>query len=232
MSTAFRQSFVESAKQYLPITIGQLPWAIAAGSVLKSVGLSFWECVGMTVIVYSGTAQLGTITLIMAGTSQWLIALAACAFSIRFLLFSALIAPAFENSSKKMRLFASYILIDGVIAIYSNTILSEKDKAKRYGVYLGPSLLNVVTWLAGTTAGVLFADQIPEKYHFEFMATIVLSVLLAPAFRQLKSLIVCLVSGLTACLFINLPMRTGFFVAILAGIFTGALLERLQKKTS
>ncbi|MCB6185007.1 AzlC family ABC transporter permease [Leeia sp. TBRC 13508] len=230
MTTTFRQSAISGIKDYLPLCLGQLPWALASGVAMKSAGFSLWECIGMTLIVYSGSAQLGTLPLIVSGASIFVVGLTTIALALRFLIFSALMAPAFEGCNKKVKIWAGYVMSDGVIAAYSQKILADPQLESRTGLYLGTSSFNVMTWMLGTVVGAVFTQQIPEEYHFEFMATIALAILLAPALKQWKAAAVCLVSGLTACLLIQLPMRLGFFIAILAGLGTGALFETLERK--
>jgi predicted branched-subunit amino acid permease len=48
------KDFFAGARGALPILIGVIPFAMISGVAAVSVGLTFWETVGMSVIVFAG----------------------------------------------------------------------------------------------------------------------------------------------------------------------------------
>jgi predicted branched-subunit amino acid permease len=48
-------------RDFLPLSVGLVPWAIVTGIAMRSIGLSPAEAMGMNLLVYAGTAQLGTL---------------------------------------------------------------------------------------------------------------------------------------------------------------------------
>ena len=97
MTESFRMGAREGFRAFLPLSVGLIPWALVTGVAMRSTGLSVVEAVGMNLIVFAGTAQLGTLPLIGAGAPLWLIAVTALVLNLRFLIFSAALAPAFER---------------------------------------------------------------------------------------------------------------------------------------
>ena len=57
----------------LPLCISVIPWGILAGSMAIQAGLSFWQSIGMSAIIFAGAAQLVTLGLTMAGASLFTI---------------------------------------------------------------------------------------------------------------------------------------------------------------
>ena len=53
-----RSSFVRGAIEMLPLCVSVIPWGILAGSMAIQAGLTFWQSVGMSAIVFAGAAQL------------------------------------------------------------------------------------------------------------------------------------------------------------------------------
>jgi hypothetical protein len=47
--------------------VGLIPWARLAGVAMRSAGFSPLAAMGMNLIVFAGTAQIGTLPLIVAG---------------------------------------------------------------------------------------------------------------------------------------------------------------------
>lgn len=230
MTNSFRQGFREGFYHYLPYSLGFIPWALVTGIAMRGSGFSLIESMGMNLIVYGGTAQLGTLPLIVSGAPAWLIALTALVLNLRFLIFSATLAPAFKEVSHRQRWFAGYVLGDGVVAACASRLLTEKDANWRFGYYIGPSLWAWGLWQVDTLIGILLAGHIPHNWSLEFMATIALLVLLIPMTRQTPMLLAALVGGCVAVVLHGIPLRMGLFAAIVVGMAAGFLAEHLQMR--
>ncbi len=66
---AGRKGFMAGVIEMLPLCVSVLPWGILAGSMAVQSGLSFWQSVGMSAIVYAGAAQLVTLGLLVSGAN-------------------------------------------------------------------------------------------------------------------------------------------------------------------
>ena len=76
----------------LPVSVGLVPWALVTGLAMVGAGFSTVQAMGMSLIVFGATAQLGTLPLIVAGAPLWLIVATALVVNLRFLIFSAALA--------------------------------------------------------------------------------------------------------------------------------------------
>lgn len=226
MHDAVKQGFREGFNHYLPYSIGFVVWGLVTGIAMRSSGLSLTESIGMNLIVYGATAQLGTLPLITQGAPIWLIALTALVLNLRFLIFSATLAPVFQGVRLKHRWLSGYLLVDGVAAAYSSRLLAAPNTAWRYGYFLGPSLWSWACWQLATLVGELLADSIPRNWPLGFMATIALLVLLIPMCRERSMLASALVGGAMVIVLGWLPLRMGLFCAILFGMVAGYLTEQ------
>ena len=83
MESSFRRGAREGMRDFLPLSVGLVPWAMVTGIAMRSIGLSPLEAMGMNLLVYAGTAQLGTLPLIGGGAPLWLIFLTAFIFAPR-----------------------------------------------------------------------------------------------------------------------------------------------------
>ena len=229
MSPAFRQGAREGFFHYLPLSIGLIPWAIVTGVAMRSAGFSALEAIGMNVIVFAGTAQLGTLPLLVAGAPMWMILATALALNLRFVIFSAAIAPAFEGASLWRRIISGYLLTDGVFATCSPRMLASTDKDWRLGYYLGPSIWCWGLWQVVSLAGIFGAQALPTNWSLDFMASIALMVLLVPIVASRPMLLAALAAGATAVILHDLPLKLGLIVAIFVGIATGFFAERWAK---
>ena len=225
MNAPFRRGLHEGFRHFLPFSVGLVPWALVTGIAMRGAGFSVGEAMGMNVIVFGATAQLGTLPLIVAGAPVWLMVLAALALNLRFLIFSAALAPGFTGIPPRRRWLSGYLLTDGVFAACADRLLTEKDPDWRFGFYLGPSLWSWAVWQASTLAGILVAGAIPPGWSVEFMATIALLVLLVPMARQRPMLVAALTGGVAAVALRGMPLRLGVVTAIVLGIAAGFAAE-------
>jgi predicted branched-subunit amino acid permease len=230
MNPAFRQGAREGLLTVLPFSVGTISWAMVTGLAMRSSGLSPGEAMGMSVLVYAATAQLGALPLIASGAPLWLIFLTGLVLNLRFVIFSASIAPVFHDRPWAQRLASSYLLTDSGFTLLSPRLLTDRDPHWRWGYYLGPSLYGWLLWQACVLVGVLGAGWLPRDWSLEFMATIALLVMLVPMARTRPMLLAALVAGLAAVLLHALPLRLGLFIAIAAGIATGFVAESWQER--
>lgn len=215
---------------FLPISVGLVPWALVMGLAMAGAGFSPLQAMGMNVIVFAGTAQLGTLPLIAAEAPLWLIVATALALNLRFVIFSAAIAPGFRGISTPERWLAGHLLTDGVFATCLDKMLHVDDPRWRLGYYLAPAVWSWALWQSFALVGVLAAGFIPRQWSLEFMATIALIVLLVPMARVRPMLVAAVVGGASATLLRDMPLRLGTIVAICAGIAAGFAAERWEHR--
>lgn len=230
MHESFKRGAAEGLRLMLPVSVGLIPWALVTGVAMRSSGLSALEATAMNVIVFAGTAQLGTLPLIASGAPLWLIVLTALVLNLRFVIFSAALAPAFEGQSRARRIAASYLLVDTVFIVCADRLKHADDAQWRWGFFLGPALWAWLVWQVFGLAGVLGASAIPQDWSLEFMATIALMVLLVPLARLRPMLVAAIVGGLGAVALRGMPMRLGVVTGIALGIAAGFVAEHFVER--
>lgn len=230
MSPSFRDGLREGFFGYLPLSVGLIPWALVTGLTMAGVGFTPLQAMGMNVIVFAGTAQLGTLPLIAAGAPVWLMVVTAFVLNLRFIIFSAAIARGFRGVPAGARWLSGHLLTDGAFAHCLEKMLSHADPRWRLGYYLGPSLWSWLLWQVFAFCGVMAAGSIPRGWSLEFMATIALIVLLVPMARLRPMLVAALVGGGLAVALRGMPLRLGVIVAIVCGIAAGFAAERWRGK--
>ena len=230
MNESFKLGAREGFKLMLPMSVGLLPWAIVTGVAMRSIGLSPVEAMGMNLIVYAGTAQLGTLPLIASGAPLWLIWLTALVLNLRFVIFSAAIAPAFQGQSWARRIASSYLLVDGIFILCSERLFRSDDPHWRWGFFVAPAIWCWCVWQVGALFGVLGAGAIPKDWSLEFMTTIALMVMLAPMARERTMLVAAAAGGLGAVALRGLPLKLGLIAGIAVGIAAGFAAEHWSGK--
>ena len=229
-SASFRTGAGEGFRDFLPLSVGVIPWAMVTGMAMISVGFTPIQAMGMNLIVLSGTAQLGTLPLISTGAPLWLIVTTALVLNLRFVIFSAALARGLRDASLPVRWFSGYLLSDSVFAVCMKRILLSKDRQWQLGYYIGPSLWCWLLWQSFALLGVLAAGSIPKSWSLEFMATIAMLILLAPLARRRPMLVAMLVGAAVSVTLRGMPLKLGMIVAIVVGIAAGFAAEHWQSK--
>lgn len=230
LSPSFRAGAREGFREFLPLSVGLIPWALVTGMSMVSVGFTPLQAMGMNIIVFAGTAQLGTLPLIAAGAPLWLIVVTALALNLRFVIFSAAIAQGFRGLGRGARWFSGHLLTDGVFATCMAKMMQNDDKHWRLGYFLAPSIWSWLLWQSFALTGVLAAGSIPKNWSLEFMATIALMVLLLPMAKLRPMFVAAFVGGAAAIALRGMPLRLGLVVAIFAGIAAGFAAEHWHEK--
>ena len=87
----------------MPTLFGIGAWGLVVGIAMIKSGLTIWQALGMTLIVFAGSAQLAALPLIAAHAPVWVIFVTALVVNLRFVIFSALMAPHFAHLPWRQR---------------------------------------------------------------------------------------------------------------------------------
>jgi len=231
---AFNPAFKDGARAglraFMPVSVGVVPWAIVTGIAMRSIGMDEMQSLGMSLLVYAATAQLGALPLIASGAPLWLIFVTGMVLNLRFVIFSAAVAPALHAQSLARRIIGGFLLTDTAFAILGQKLAEAHDPVWRWGYYIVPSLYGWVLWQSGVLVGVFGAGFFPRDWSLEFMGTIALLIMVVPMVRSRPMLVAALVGGCGALLLRGMPLRLGLFAAILLGIAAGFAAEHWHSK--
>lgn len=229
LNPAFTDGALAGLRTFMPISVGVIPWAIVTGIAMRSIGMDKFESMGMSLLVYAATAQLGALPLIASGAPLWLIFVTGMVLNLRFVIFSAAVAPALHAQSLARRIVGGFLLTDTAFAVLGQRLAEARDPVWRWGYYIAPSLYGWVLWQSGVLVGVFGAGFFPRGWSLEFMGTIALLIMVVPMVRSRPMLVAALVGGLGAVFLRDLPLRLGLFAAIVLGIVAGFVAEHWNK---
>ncbi|MFM1870156.1 MAG: hypothetical protein RLY99_900, partial [Pseudomonadota bacterium] len=72
-------------------------WALVTGMAMAESSLTTWQAIGMSLLVYAGSAQLAALPLMAGDFPFWTIFLTAAVVNLRFVIFSAGLQPFFKD---------------------------------------------------------------------------------------------------------------------------------------
>jgi 4-azaleucine resistance transporter AzlC len=221
------KDFFAGARGALPILIGVIPFAMISGVAAVSVGLTFFETLGMSMIVFAGASQLAVFQLMSAGSPWLIMVLTAWVINLRFTMYSATLAPYLQKLSTGQKALLAYMLSDQAFGVsLSHFVVTEKVSHRWY--YFGAALTIWVAWQISAIIGALLGALVPASWGFDFAFPLSFMALMFAALRDRPTVIAALVGGTIAVLAKGLPYNTGLVLATFLGIVSGYLAENLK----
>lgn len=220
------KDFYNGAKGALPILIGVVPFAMITGVGAVSVGLTFAETMGMSVLVFAGASQLVIFQLMSAGSPWIIMVLTAWVVNLRFTMYSATLAPYLQKLNTAQKALLSYMLSDQAFGISLSHFTTNENVSHRW-YYFGAAFTIWAAWQVSAVIGTLLGALVPASWGFDFAFPLSFMALMFAALRDRPTVAAAIVGGATAVLAKSLPYNTGLVLATLLGIGAGYLLEEV-----
>lgn len=211
----------------LPLLPGIIPFGLIAGVTPITLGYSWLDAVTGSLLMFAGASQLAAYQLLGEGASIWIILMTVAAVNLRYLLYSASLAPDLNGASRSARWLAGYGLTDQIYAVAKRDYPAHQwDLDERLAYYAGGTVTIWLLWQICTLAGAMLGQVIPVFWSLEFMIPL---TFLALALNTLKTRAhrVAAVAGATVSyLGLTLPYNFGLIAGALTGILAGLLSQR------
>ena len=210
--------------------IGTIPFGFVAGVAAITSGMTALQGIALSVLSFSGIAQLIASQLIAAGSPVVVTVAAAFVVSLRFLMYSAALAPHVAHLSLRWRLLISYLMTDQSFASTVRRFEAPGEKTHRHWHFMGSATTLYVSWQVAVVLGVLAGAAVPASWSLDFAVVLSFIALLVPAVRTRADLAAAIVAGAVALAVAGLPYRLSLVVASIAGIAAGMALELAKER--
>ncbi len=225
MRTA-RQSFFTGMREAMPVTLTFSFLFLAVGAASQSGGLSVYQGLFMTAMVFAAPAQFAAIELI--AVEAWVPAmLAIIVINFRFLLMATSITPYLGTPPRKA-LFPALQMLSASTFATSFPHLCKGGVSHPFSFYLGVCLAAFPTALAATGLGYLVdADDLPWLQDLLItLLPVYFATFIALAWPNTRFLLAGLMGFLVTPLFSEFFSGFGLVVAALLIAAVMLLLER------
>src|SRR5262245_59832649 len=112
-----QQFYIRGLRDSLPMVVGVVPFGIIYGTLASAAGVSLWKAIGMSLLVYAGSAQFIAISLLGAGAGAVVILLTTLIVNLRHVLYSATLQPYVTHLPQRWRLPLAFLLTDETFAV-------------------------------------------------------------------------------------------------------------------
>ena len=211
-----------------PVLIGIVPFGMVCGIGAISAGASPFAALAMSAIMFSGAAQIVASQLLAAGAPLLVIILSCSVVGLRFLVYSAAMAPYLRPLDHRWRNLLSFVLTDQAFAGTIQRFQDSDDLRANASYFLGGGLFLWAAWQVATVAGILVGQVIPASWQLEFVVPLTFIAVLAPLLRDRIAILVAVVAGIAAIALDDMPMRLSMVCAGLIGIAAGVVADTLR----
>lgn len=226
MST-YRSVIKRALLDALPLFVPAVPFALVIGLAIVESGIHPVIGWSSSWLIFGGAAQLTLISLLGAGTALVAAISAALVVNARHIMYSAALAPRFQEQPRWMQFLGPYVLIDQVFALSS--LRRDDDPATFRIYYLALGATFWILWQVVTALGILAGPVVPAYWNLSFAVPILFLGLVVMGIDKYPKLVAALVGAGVTFVFAGLPNRAGLLVGALAGIAAGTIAERYRR---
>lgn len=160
----------------LPVFLGYAPVGAAFGVLASRLGFSVWEAAACSATALAGAGQFIALSLLGGGATVPATLIATAVVNLRYVLFSATLAPHLKGVSRPARSWLAFTLTDETFAVNITGI--RKGMATPASM-AGVGFIAWCGWVLGTIAGASGAGLIsdPRAWGVDFAMAAMFSAL-------------------------------------------------------
>ena len=213
----------------IPVMLGYFTIGFAYGVLAQNAGLSLFNGVLMSIIVYAGSAQLIGAGMFGLGAHPLSIIATTFIVNLRHLLMSAAIAPKLKQTSKPwsktdVTLFGLE-LTDETFALHTSTF--AKETPSKASLFVS-NIASQISWVIGSALGMLAGSLIGDirPYGLDFVLSAMFIALIFMQLNHKRELMVAVVAGVLSIAFLLVGIsQWNVILATLAAATLGVVLE-------
>jgi predicted branched-subunit amino acid permease len=212
----------------VPANLGLTPFGLVCGLGAAAAGANLLGALGMSAIIFSGAAQVLAIQLLAAGAPFAVIVLTCLVLGLRFLMYSAAMAPYLRALPPRWQHALAFLLTDQAFASSVRRFDGGTDPRAGAMHFLGAGVALWAWWQVTNVIGFFTGNLIPAAWSLDFAVPLCFIGLLVPALRSSPTVAAALTAGVAVVALESLPMRLNLIVAALLGIAVGTAADSLK----
>ncbi|MWV38484.1 MULTISPECIES: AzlC family ABC transporter permease [Natrialba] len=232
------EDFVTGVRDITPAIPPNIPFGMLFGATAVEVGIAPLEAVGMSLFMFAGAGQLAAVDLLRTDTALPIVLITVMVINVRYMIYSASIAPLVRDLSRRWRAVMGYALFDINFAILTSKFQIDgetKESSSRVSnihrgwYYLGLTVPAVGSFVIATYIGALAGGAIGDGLNLEFAIPLIFIALLAPSIENFGTLMTVIAATVVSVTTVGLPFNTGLLVAIICGVLAGVSVDNYDR---
>jgi predicted branched-subunit amino acid permease len=223
-------AFKEAARNMAPLATGIAAWGLMTGVAMVKSGMSVFEALAMTFLVYAGSSQLAAIPLIVASAPAWVILATGLCVNLRFVVFSLHLRPYMMHMPRWRRMLNGYLTADMSYAMFTRRFPqpghTEAAYREQEAFLSGNYFVTWGSWMLSGVVGIVLGNLIPTSWGLGFAGVLCLiGILCSLANTPLRRLSAVL-AGVAAVAAYSLPLKLNIVAAIAVAVLVSFVLEK------
>jgi predicted branched-subunit amino acid permease len=228
-------AFARGMREMASVSPGLAAWGLMTGVAMVKSGMSTFEAVVMSLLVFAGSSQLAAMPLITAGAPTWVILATGFCVNLRFVVFSAHMRPYLMHLPLRWRLFQGYLTTDLSYVLFTRNYhhppVNDTERREQLAYLSSGSLFNWLSWQSASLLGIVLANVIPTHWGLGFAGILALlgigcSLASSPLRRVSAG-----VAGMAAVAAYALPLKLNIVVAIASAVALCLIIDASWPKT-
>ncbi len=226
VSSDFRAGFVEM----LPACVALVPFGLVCGVGAAAAGASWLAALGMSAIIFSGAAQVLAGQMLAGGAPLAVIVLTCFVLGLRFLMYSAAMAPYLKALPGRWQQALAFLLTDQAFAAAIRRFNAKDDPHGGAQHFLGCGMALYICWQVTNMIGFFAGNLIPASWSLEFAVPLCFLALVAPLLRDAPTIVAAIVAGIAVVALGGLPMKLNLIAAGVIGITAGTMADLARER--
>jgi 4-azaleucine resistance transporter AzlC len=180
----------------------------------------------MSWIIFAGSSQIVATQLFASGAPILVVICTASVVNLRFMMYSASLAPHLASLSKRWQFLLSFLMIDQAYALGILRYMEQGERRYRHWFLFGISIANWVCWQIATLFGIFLGSLIPQDWSLDFIIPLTFIAIVVPLLSNRAMLLAGIAGGIASVLLV-LPLKLNLIAAAMIGISAGLLAEKL-----
>jgi len=223
-----RPAFFDGVCAIAPALVGIVPFGIVCGIGAMAAGASPFAALAMSMIMFSGAAQIVAAQLLTAGAPFAVILLSCLVVSLRLVMYSAAMAPYLRPLDHRWRAVLSFFLTDQAFAATLQRFRTSDDVRSNASYFLGSGACLWITWQIATLVGIVAGEIIAASWQLDFVVPLCFLAVLVPLLRDRISMLVFIVATVTVVALDAIPLRLSLICGGLVAIGAGMLGDKIM----
>ncbi len=221
-----RTEFAAGVRAFIPMIMANVPFGMVCGAAAIAADLTPWQAFSMSWIIFAGSSQIAATQLFVSGAPILVVICTAAVVNLRFMMYSASIAPHLASLGKRWQFLLSYLMVDQAYALAILRYMEQGERRDRHWFLFGISIATWVCWQIATLLGIFLGSLIPQDWSLDFIIPLTFIAIVVPLLSNRAMLLAGFAGGVASVLLV-LPLKLNLIAAAMIGISVGLLAEKL-----
>ncbi|CFB60363.1 AzlC protein [Pandoraea apista] len=230
LPAAERKGFAAGFRIISPLLPAIFSWGLVTGVAMSKSILTVPQAIGMSLMLYAGSAQLASLPLFAAGMPLWTILLTVGIVNLRFVIFSAALQPHFSYLSLPRRIVLGYVNGDLGFVMFMNQNFASGYVPGKEGTYYGITISNWAVWHVSSILGIMLGALVPDSWGLGFAGTLALIPMMVHTITSRSTMLAVALASVIGLLAFDLPYRLNLVLGVLGALAAGMVCDDLAAR--